>query len=81
MYNKYKKIIINPTVIYDWDTFHNFFSNKLGFPDYYGRNMDAWIDLISYLNTEANDCDFSLDKGQMLILEIQEAKEIKINNP
>lgn len=30
--------------ITDWHTFHEVFAATLGFPDYYGRNMNAWID-------------------------------------
>lgn len=29
--------------IIDWDTFHRVFKEAFGFPDFYGRNMDAWI--------------------------------------
>jgi Barstar (barnase inhibitor) len=34
--------------INDWDTFHDTFAQALGFPDFYGRNMDAWIDCLTY---------------------------------
>ena len=30
--------------IKDWDTFHHTFARTLGFPDFYGRNMNAWVD-------------------------------------
>ncbi len=33
--------------ILNWDVFHNEFAKKFDFPDYYGRNMDAWIDCMS----------------------------------
>jgi RNAse (barnase) inhibitor barstar len=33
--------------IIDWDSFHDVFKTTFGFPDYYGRNMNAWIDGIS----------------------------------
>ena len=28
--------------ITDWETFHTVFAEILGFPDFYGRNMNAW---------------------------------------
>lgn len=31
----------------DWDAFHDFFVSEFGFPDYYGRNMNAWNDCMS----------------------------------
>ena len=36
--------------IVDWDTFHDTFAELFGFPAFYGRNMDAWIDCMSSLN-------------------------------
>ena len=30
----------------DWKTFHSEFKKELNFPDYYGENMDAWIDCV-----------------------------------
>lgn len=37
--------------IVDWASFHNVFSEIMGFPDFYGRNMDAWIDCMTSLNS------------------------------
>jgi hypothetical protein len=38
--------------IHDWDTFHDTFAQALGFPDFYGRNMDAWIDCLTYADED-----------------------------
>ena len=38
--------------IRDWDTFHDTFAQRLGFPDFYGRNMDAWIDCLTYADED-----------------------------
>ena len=40
--------------ITDWDTFHDVFAELFGFPDFYGRNMDAWIDCMTYLDDPLN---------------------------
>ncbi len=34
--------------ITDWGTFHDTFAQALGFPDFYGRNMNACIDCLTY---------------------------------
>ena len=34
--------------IADWASFHDVFAETLGFPSYYGRNMDASIDCLTY---------------------------------
>ena len=31
--------------IHDWNSFHDEFATVFGFPDFYGRNMNAWIEL------------------------------------
>jgi len=36
--------------IADWDSFHDVFSDAFGFPGFYGRNMNAWIDCMTYLD-------------------------------
>ena len=38
--------------INDWDTFHDTFAQTLGFPDFYGRNMNAWIDCLTYADED-----------------------------
>ncbi len=35
--------------IQDWPSFHDVFARTLGFPDFYGRNMNAWIDCMTSL--------------------------------
>jgi len=35
--------------IRDWESFHDVFAAAFGFPDFYGRNMNAWIDCMSHL--------------------------------
>src|SRR5215213_9411282 len=34
----------------DWDSFHTVFAMAFGFPDFYGRNMNAWIDCMTSLD-------------------------------
>ena len=41
---------IDARLIHDQNSFHDVFAAALGFPDFYGRNMDAWIDCMTYLD-------------------------------
>jgi RNAse (barnase) inhibitor barstar len=34
---------VDLTEVRSWDDFHDAFARALGFPAFYGRNMDAWI--------------------------------------
>jgi RNAse (barnase) inhibitor barstar len=43
-------IRIDAAKINDWPSFHDAFADTFGFPGYYGRNMDAWIDCMSHLD-------------------------------
>lgn len=40
-------VLIPTSRIQTWDDFHDAFSEAFGFPGYYARNMDAWIDCMS----------------------------------
>lgn len=60
--------------IADWATFPDVFAEILGFPSYYGRNMDAWIDCL----TSADDPDAGMiardlvaAPGDVLTLQIE----------
>jgi RNAse (barnase) inhibitor barstar len=41
---------VDANLITDWNTFHDVFAQTFGFPGFYGRNMNAWIDCMSYLD-------------------------------
>lgn len=57
--------------IFDWESFHAVFEKSLGFPGYYGQNMDAWVDCLTY----ADDADAGMvarpvPKGELLTLRL-----------
>lgn len=41
---------IDARTLCDWYGFHHSFARAMGFPDFYGRNMDAWIDCMTSLD-------------------------------
>lgn len=41
---------IDAARVRDWDSFHDVFASAFGFPSFYGRNMNAWIDCMSSLD-------------------------------
>jgi hypothetical protein len=43
-------IKIDTRRITDRMSFHDVFAQELGFPDFYGRNMNAWIDCMTCLD-------------------------------
>lgn len=45
---------VNGELIRDWESFHTVFAETFGFPDFYGRNMNAWIDCMTSLDEPAD---------------------------
>jgi len=77
-----KRVKINASLIKDWNTFHDVFADALGFPEFYGRNMDAWIDCMSYLDDpESGMSSVTCDKGDFVVLELENVKEFKQRCP
>jgi len=73
-----KRIRINAELIKDWDSFHDQFSNTIGFPDFYGKNMEAWIDCMSYLDDCASGMTkVWINKGDTLIIELNNNEVFK----
>ncbi len=75
------KIVTVPvSEIKDWDTFHTAFARAFGFPDYYGRNMNSWIDLMTYLDDSAN-CEVAVGEGGLVVMKIDSAAEFAARCP
>ena len=49
-----------------WEAFHSVCAAEFGFPEFYGRNMDAWIDCLTYLYDGDGMSRFTLEPGELL---------------
>jgi RNAse (barnase) inhibitor barstar len=68
--------------ITDWATFHDVFAEALGFPGFYGRNMDAWIDCMSYIDDpSAGMSTVHINLGDVLSLVVENASSLKERCP
>jgi len=47
-------VVIPANRILDWPTFHEVFASAMGFPSFYGRDLDAWHDCMGSLDTPNN---------------------------
>lgn len=66
-----KTVKIPVNQITDWETFHKVFAEVLGFPDYYGHNMNAWIDCMTYIDEpDLGMTSIHVDIGQILVLDL-----------
>ena len=75
------RIKIDANKLKDWDSFHDCFSKAFGFPDFYGRNMDAWIDCMTSLDSPDDGMTtIHTEPGKTLILEIENINSLAEQN-
>jgi len=75
------KVRLNSKQIKDWKSFHLLCKSKFGFPDFYGTNMNAWIDCLGYLDEEDGMTRFTLGKGELLHIEISDTEDFNSRLP
>ena len=59
--------IIKGKKLKNWKSFHSEFKKEMNFPEYYGENMNAWIDCVHELTDEPT------------ILQINNGKYLRFN--
>ena len=67
--------------IVDWDSFHDVFQDVFKFADYYGRNMNAWIDLMYYLDLPGQVDAISVEPGVVVGLRLDDAANFARRTP
>lgn len=68
--------------ITDWNTFHTVFQGALGFPGFYGRNMNAWIDCMTSLDDPSSGMTrVSVADGELVALRIDDAPDFQRRCP
>lgn len=68
--------------ITDWPSFHEVFAETLGFPPFYGENMDAWIDCMTYADEpEAGMLARAVAPGELLTLQIDDGSDFAARCP
>lgn len=68
-----KTVRIDLSLVNDRESFHDIFASALGFPGFYGRNMDAWIDCMSYIDEPgAAMSTVHVERGEVLTIQLEE---------
>lgn len=65
--------------IHDFASFLDVFIEAFGFPDFFGRNMNAWIDCMTGLDDEFSKVQVA--KGEMVCICLDNAGYFKQNCP
>jgi len=76
-------VVCIPTrLIINWQSFHEVFTDVLGFPPYYGRNMDAWIDCLTYVDEPVTGMtQIVANPGDILTLRIEDVADFACRCP
>lgn len=66
-----KKVSIPDHAFESEASVHHAFAQAMGFPDFYGKNWDAWIDCMSYIDdAKVGMSKVTVGKGESLEIEI-----------
>lgn len=72
---------LNTEQITDWASFHQVCKEAFGFPAFYGANMNAWIDCLSYLTEDDGMCNFILSEEEILYIEVTNTQDFNLRLP
>jgi hypothetical protein len=61
-------VTLNGELLTDWDAFHTLSQEAFGFPAFYGRNISAWIDCLSYLRDDEGMSAIRLADNEVLTI-------------
>lgn len=64
-----------------WDAFHDQCAAAFGFPSFYGRNMNAWIDCLTYVREGNGMSRFTLGAEEPLVVEVLATESFKRRVP
>lgn len=67
--------------IVDWQTFHDQCAVAFGFPEFYGRNMNAWVDCLTYVRDGDGMSRFQLGPDEELVIDVLAAETFKTQAP
>lgn len=74
-------IRINADLIDSWNSFHQVFKFTLGFPDFYGANMDAWIDCMTHIDDPTSGMtSFTVKPNETVMLALVNSEKLKNSN-
>lgn len=71
------EIVLDTKQITDWASFHSICKEAFGFPEFYGNNMNAWIDCMSYLTIDDGFTNLTFSKDELLHLVITDTEDFK----
>ena len=78
----FSSVVVDLAEIVDWPSFHAVFKEKMGFPDFYGANMSAWVDCMTYLDApEDGMSKVHAPSSGVLVLALESVADFKKRCP
>ena len=65
---------LDASEISDWNSFHEVFARSFGFPSFYGRNMNAWMDCMTYLDADDGMTTIHGSAADPVVIRLDNAK-------
>lgn len=75
------QVVLDGQRITDWESFHAVCREAFGFPGFYGANMDAWIDCLTYLYEGDGLSRFVLRPNEQLHIHVIGSATLRRRHP
>jgi len=75
------KVQLDGGAITDWNSFHDHSADVFGFPNFYGRNLNAWIDCLTYVREGDGMSRFQLGATTSLLIEVANSELFRQHAP
>ncbi len=67
--NKEQKVMLDGKRLSTWEDFHEVSAAVFGFPAFYGRNKDAWIDCMSSIDAGMLRAELVTEESYTIVVE------------
>ena len=79
---RYSEVTVDLREIVDWPTFHAVFKRVMGFPEFYGANMSAWVDCMTCVDApEDRMSSVHAPQNGVLVLVLESVADLKKRCP
>ena len=75
------RVRIDSEKIVDWASFHSVSKEVFGFPSFYGMNLNAFIDCLTYIDEGDGMTRIILGPGELLRIELVSAMNLQARRP
>lgn len=72
----HRSVEIDCSKIRSGDDFHAVFKAAMGFPDFYGNNMNAWVDCMTSVDSDECMTRVHVEEGTFLVLVLNNINEM-----